>query len=197
MLQDTHLARWSRRLHRAIGFARARVVLRGCVVGPRVCVDGVVYARPAGGTIEIRTACVFLAGLEPTRLVAAEGATVTIGDFTVVNYGALIQSGGGDIEIGSGCLLASEVRVLGAPGRSVRIGKGVWLAHGAVVTPGVTIGDGAVVAAASVVRRDVPARTLAIGNPARAVSLDFFEPDRPDKPDKAGKSAAVRRAWGS
>jgi len=55
----------------------------------------------------------------------------------------------------------------------IRIGSGVWIGGGAIVLPGVTIGDGCVVGAASVVTRDLPPRSLAFGNPARIVrSLD-------------------------
>jgi acetyltransferase-like isoleucine patch superfamily enzyme len=43
----------------------------------------------------------------------------------------------------------------------------VWIGGGAIVLPGVTIGDGCVIGAGSVVTRDVPANTLALGNPAR------------------------------
>lgn len=55
----------------------------------------------------------------------------------------------------------ADVRV--AP---VRLGRNVWIGRNAVVLPGVTIGDHAVVAAGSIVTRDVPARTLVAGNPA-------------------------------
>jgi maltose O-acetyltransferase len=53
--------------------------------------------------------------------------------------------------------------------KPIRIGHGVWIGGGAIVLPGVTIGDGSVVGAGSVVTRDLPANTLAIGNPARIV----------------------------
>jgi acetyltransferase-like isoleucine patch superfamily enzyme len=48
----------------------------------------------------------------------------------------------------------------------ISVGNDVWLGAGAVVLPGVTIGDGAVVAAGSVVAHDVPPYALARGNPA-------------------------------
>ena len=51
----------------------------------------------------------------------------------------------------------------------VRIGRNCWLGAGVIVMPGVTIGDNAVVAAGSVVIRDVPADTLVAGNPARII----------------------------
>jgi maltose O-acetyltransferase len=55
-------------------------------------------------------------------------------------------------------------------GRPVRIGRNVWIGGGAIILPGVTIGDDAVIGAAAVVTRDVPAGATMVGNPARAVS---------------------------
>lgn len=53
------------------------------------------------------------------------------------------------------------------------IGNDVWLGRECVILPGVRIGDGAIVAARSVVSRDVPPYTVAAGNPARAVKRRF------------------------
>lgn len=55
------------------------------------------------------------------------------------------------------------------PERPVRIGAGSWLGAGAVVLPGVTIGAHSVVGAQTVVSRDVPARSIVVGNPGRVV----------------------------
>jgi maltose O-acetyltransferase len=52
-------------------------------------------------------------------------------------------------------------------GRPVRIGRNVWIGAGAIILPGVTVGDDAVVGAGSVVTRDVPAGATIYGNPAR------------------------------
>lgn len=49
----------------------------------------------------------------------------------------------------------------------IRIGNDVWIGGGAVILPGVSIGDGAVVGAGSVVTRDVAPRCVVAGNPAR------------------------------
>nr|WP_274606323.1 DapH/DapD/GlmU-related protein [Lactobacillus delbrueckii] len=49
------------------------------------------------------------------------------------------------------------------------MGKRVWLGANVTVLPGVTIGDGAIIAAGAVVTKDVPARTIAAGVPARVV----------------------------
>ncbi|MGQ3301145.1 sugar O-acetyltransferase [Reyranella sp.] len=52
-------------------------------------------------------------------------------------------------------------------GRPVKIGADVWIGGGAIVLPGVTIGDEAIVGAGAVVTRDVPAGATVVGNPAR------------------------------
>jgi len=51
----------------------------------------------------------------------------------------------------------------------VMIGSNVWVGTGALILPGVTIGDGAIIGAMSLVNRDVPPATLAAGNPARVI----------------------------
>lgn len=55
------------------------------------------------------------------------------------------------------------------PERPVRIGRGSWLGAGAVVLPGVSIGEHVVVGAMTVVARDVPDRSVVVGNPGRVV----------------------------
>lgn len=55
------------------------------------------------------------------------------------------------------------------------IGHDVWLGYESVITPGVTIGDGAIVAAKSVVTKDVPAYAIVGGNPAQIRRYRFSE----------------------
>jgi maltose O-acetyltransferase len=52
-------------------------------------------------------------------------------------------------------------------GRPVHIGRNVWIGGGAIILPGVSIGDDALIGAGSVVTRDIPAGAVAFGNPAR------------------------------
>ena len=54
-------------------------------------------------------------------------------------------------------------------GKPVTIGSDVWVGGGALILPGVTIGDRAVIGAGSVVTRDVPAGVFAAGNPCRVI----------------------------
>jgi acetyltransferase-like isoleucine patch superfamily enzyme len=57
--------------------------------------------------------------------------------------------------------------------RPVRIGSDVWIGYGATVLSGVTIGDSSVIGAGSVVAHDIPSNSIAVGNPARVVSMRF------------------------
>jgi len=56
-----------------------------------------------------------------------------------------------------------------APARPIRVGRNVWIGFDACVLPGVTIGEGSVVGARSVVAEDVPPYTIVAGNPARVI----------------------------
>jgi maltose O-acetyltransferase len=66
--------------------------------------------------------------------------------------------------------LDAATRVAGPEmARPIAVGARVWIGGGAIVLPGVTIGDDTVVGAGSVVTRDLPAGVLAVGNPCRVV----------------------------
>nr|WP_311136840.1 DapH/DapD/GlmU-related protein [Natronosalvus rutilus] len=87
------------------------------------------------------------------------------------------------MEFGRNCLLGPGVHVYTAThppeaavrregleyGKPVAVGDDVWIGGRAVLTPGVTVGDGAVVAAGAVVVDDVPAGVVVGGNPARVI----------------------------
>jgi acetyltransferase-like isoleucine patch superfamily enzyme len=170
----------AKRLRRALGVLRARWVLRGCELGRHVCVEGALRVRNAG-SLRLGALVTFADGMLPTALVCHEGARLEAGDACVFNYGASLEAHG-LVRIGQRCMFASFVRLCDrtADGevRPIVLGDDVWVAHGAIIGPGVTIGEGSVVAAGSVVLSDVPPRSLAIGNPARAVSLDLVSPEQ-------------------
>ena len=68
--------------------------------------------------------------------------------------------------------------VMGAPSRGdTVVGNDVWLGYQVLVLPGVTIGHGAVVAAASVVASDVPPYAIVGGNPARVIRRRYGDED--------------------
>jgi acetyltransferase-like isoleucine patch superfamily enzyme len=103
-----------------------------------------------------------------------------IGDRAFINYGVDIAATG-LVSIGADCLIGTHVSIIDndfhglaerlqmpSP-KPVIIGDNVWIGNRAIILPGVTIGDGAVVGAGSVVTRDVPPRTVVAGNPARVL----------------------------
>lgn len=53
--------------------------------------------------------------------------------------------------------------------KSVHIGKNCWLGAGTIVLPGITIGDNTVIGAGSVVTKDIPANSVAVGNPCKVI----------------------------
>lgn len=91
------------------------------------------------------------------------------------------------ISIGNDCAIANGVKIMDnswhkitySDGRisnglaPVHIGNKVWCCSNAIILPGVTIGDGAIIAAGSVVTHDIPAKTLAAGVPARVIKTDI------------------------
>lgn len=110
---------------------------------------------------------------------------ITIGDYSVINPGVRISSGC-RVSIGRNALFASNVcitdtdwhghydRVFTHGGYApVTIEDNVWLGEGVIVCKGVTIGKNSIVGAGAVVVQDVPANSIAVGNPARVItSLD-------------------------
>ncbi|MGL5177594.1 MAG: CatB-related O-acetyltransferase [Aeromonas veronii] len=61
------------------------------------------------------------------------------------------------------------------PAGDTRIGNDVWIGMEAMIMPGVTIGDGAIIAARSLVNQDVPSYAMVAGTPARVVRMRFGE----------------------
>lgn len=95
---------------------------------------------------------------------------VTIGPMTMLAWGVAVIDSYRGARVPSAASGHGETthRRESAP-RPVKIGANAWLGFECCVLPGVTIGDGSVVAARAVVVDDVPANTLVAGNPARVV----------------------------
>ena len=108
------------------------------------------------------------------------GKNITIGKNVFINADCKFQDQGGitiddGAFIGHGAVLATLDHDLDPEKRHqlhpapIHIGKKVWIGANAVITKGVTIGDGAVIAAGAVVLHDVPENTVAGGVPARII----------------------------
>jgi len=108
------------------------------------------------------------------------GKNITLGKRIFINAGCKFQDQGG-VSIGDDCLIghntvlatlnhdldpAKRADLHPAP---IVIGRNVWIGANVTILPGVTIGDNAVIAAASVVTKDVPDSTIVVGSPARVV----------------------------
>ena len=108
------------------------------------------------------------------------GKNTTIGDRVFINAGCKFQDQGGitideGALIGHGVVLATLNHDFAPEKRQqlhpapIHIGKNVWIGANATVTPGVSIGDNAVIAAGAVVNRDIPANVIAGGVPAKVI----------------------------
>lgn len=108
------------------------------------------------------------------------GFNISLGRGVFLNFNCVILDVVA-VDIGDGTQIAPGVQILTADhprdpavraqglefGRPVRIGRNVWIGAGALILPGVTVGDDALIGAGSVVTRDVPKGATVVGNPAR------------------------------
>jgi acetyltransferase-like isoleucine patch superfamily enzyme len=113
----------------------------------------------------------------------AGGDEISVGHNVFVNQNCTFYDLGG-LDIGDDVLIGPNVSIItaGHPlepsrrraatiGKPIVIERGVWIAAGATIIGGVTVGENSVVAAGSIVTRDVPPNTLVGGNPARVIRL--------------------------
>jgi acetyltransferase-like isoleucine patch superfamily enzyme len=158
----------------------ARLQLRRCnSLGRWVRIRGRVRVRNEG-SIDIADKVRFLAETAASELVVWPGGRLEIGEGTSINYGTSI-SASGQVTIGRNCLIGTYVNVMDCTfhnvsdkswnidSADVTIGDNVWLGNRCMIMKGVTIGSGAVVAACSLVTRDVPPNSMVVGVPARVV----------------------------
>jgi maltose O-acetyltransferase len=108
------------------------------------------------------------------------GYNIRLGDGVFLNFNCVILDVV-EVSIGDRTQIGPAVQIYAADhprdaktradglefGRPVRIGSDVWIGGGAIILPGVSIADGAVIGAGSVVTRNVGADQIVIGNPAR------------------------------
>lgn len=145
--------------YRVMNFLKARFLKlngakigRGCTFYPRVWIApgrGLVLGDDVDLALDV--------------LITTSGG-VEIGDRTLIGYRAQIISANHVIPKGYDQIFKS-----GHDKAKVIIGQDVWIGGNSMILPGVTIGDGAVVAGGSVVNRDVPSYTIVGGIPAKII----------------------------
>jgi len=151
--------RWlSRRLavHENVTYGRELRVGRGCVI-----------SSPHGLRIGDRVS------IGPRTIIQVDGQ---IGDFALIGMGVQIV-GKNDHAVNEVGVPIVDSTWAGDrdPDRSDRvdIGRDVWIGGSSVIVSGITIGEGSVIGAGSVVTKDIPAYSIAAGSPARVIRSRF------------------------
>lgn len=110
------------------------------------------------------------------------GYNIELGQRVYFNFNCIVLDGA-PVKIGDHVLFGPAVQLYTAlhplhavqrrsgleSAKPIVIGHDVWIGGGAIVCPGVTIGEGTVIGAGSVVVRDIPAACFAAGNPCRVI----------------------------
>ena len=104
------------------------------------------------------------------NLTMVDDTHIYVGDFTMFAPNVTVATAGHPIDPA----LRERALQYNAP---VHIGRNCWIGAGALIMPGVTIGDNTVIGAGSVVTHDIPARVVAVGNPCR-VMREIGEKDK-------------------
>tara|TARA_B110000037_G_C17095772_1_gene495927 strand:+ start:213 stop:707 length:495 start_codon:yes stop_codon:yes gene_type:complete len=112
------------------------------------------------------------------------GMNVYIGSNTHIGNETIITGGSASIKIGNNCDISDRVSIVCGTheisktglkaagkdvGRDITIGNGVWIGYGAIILPGIKIGDKSIIGAGSLVNKDVPPGVTVAGNPARLI----------------------------
>ena len=105
------------------------------------------------------------------NLTCVDDTHIYVGDYTLIGPNVTIATAGHPIEPG----LRQQAYQYNMP---VRIGKNCWIGAGAILLPGVTVGDNTVIGAGSVVTKDVEPMTVSAGVPARILKRITEEDDR-------------------
>lgn len=118
------------------------------------CFSGTIISIQRGGTLTLGNCLI------NNKVSIICSKSIKIGDMTDIAPGVLIRDSDGHI------LLPRTETSMTSP---IIIGNNVWIGSNAIILKGVHIGDGAVIAAGSVVNKDIPPHCLAAGVPAKVI----------------------------
>lgn len=161
--------------------------------GVRTAIPGVIDRRAVNGTVAVGDDCL----IEGTLVAETDESRIIIGNNVFIGGGTLLDCAvsitvENDVLISHGCTLAdSNNHSLSASVRKrdlhdwkrgvhdwsttescpIVIRRGSWIGMKSIILKGVTVGEGAVVGAGSVVTKDVPPYTVVAGNPARTIRV--------------------------
>ncbi len=186
MFNEDEKASWFKKTYFMIRSARAyrRLYKQFASIKGRPMIWGAWNMIVSGPNIHIGKNVTMVAGdgfrttLTTTKMHGVAGS-ITIGDNVLVMNGVRVSSAN-KIVIGDDCMLANFCYLMDAdwhdiydrtysPGRNAPIilERGVWIGDSAIVCKGVHIGENSIVGAGSVVRHNIPANSIATGNPAK------------------------------
>jgi acetyltransferase-like isoleucine patch superfamily enzyme len=150
--------------------------------GRHVRIEGSVGIKPQGGSIRIGKKTELLHGV----LLYANGGQIIIGEKCSINPYTVIYGHGAGTTIGNNVLIAGHcmlipnnhifadtvqpINMQGCISKGIIIEDDVWLGNGCSILDGVTIGRGSVIGAGSVVNKNIPPYSIAVGVPVRIIS---------------------------
>lgn len=133
-----------------------------------------------GGEIYIHDKVIIDSSTAKVEIVSNEGGRLEIGEGTYINYGVSIAANS-SIKIGKKCNIGTYCIVIDSdyhgiedrdsppPPQPVVLEDNVWLGARVIVLKGVTIGKDSVIGAGSVVTKNIPPRSVAVGLPAKVI----------------------------
>lgn len=146
------------------------MVYRRLLTGP--CLHG-------GGQIIAGDSLIIFSRMYPVEIYPDKGASIVIGKKVCLNEGVAIRAQG-KVSIGDYTLLGPMVRIMDSDGHGidgadnkiapVTIGNHVWIGANALILKGVHIGDYSIIGAGSIVTKDIPAHSIAVGVPAKIIN---------------------------
>ena len=181
-------------------FRERQNFLRARDVGAGTRIPGRIEKRAKGAEIRIGKGCLVQGNLVAER----DESKISIGDNTLVGPGTIVDCAKSviiesDVLISYDCILADsdnhsiypELRTRDLANwmngknhdwthsamSEIKICRGAWIGARCIILKGVTVGPGAMVGMGSVVTRDVPARTIVAGNPAKVIrEIELYVP---------------------
>lgn len=145
----------------------------------------ILFFLPVSRCYAFKRALLRFAGVKVAKKVRVmrirvQGVSLSIGEDTFIGDDTLIMGGKSKISIGKNCDISSRVNIISGThvigtieraagegyAEDIAIEDGVWVGFGATILGGVTIGKGSIIAAGSLVNKNVPSGVLAAGVPA-------------------------------
>jgi maltose O-acetyltransferase len=177
----TKVSRLKHYAKKALNVLNAKIAFRKAThVGKFVQLLGKAKVGAWGGDIYIHDKVIIDSSTAKVEIVSNEGGRLEIGEGTYINYGVSIAANS-SIKIGKKCNIGTYCIVIDSdyhgiedrdnppPPQPVVLEDNVWLGARVIVLKGVTIGKDSVIGAGSVVTKNIPPRSVAVGLPAKVI----------------------------